>query len=174
MKFLLLSLIFSSTSAFAEGSGHAGDLIPAAFNVLLLVGLIIYFTKDTLKAHFAKKSADTKEVIERAASKAKEAAMMMEMQQKKMNSLDSEIQSMEGDVDSELSLFEADYKNSLATRVANLKTDAGQKIEAERKGLLDDLNSTLLDQVIAKSKAMIKAEPTLSSDAAKNMIQGLK
>lgn len=169
-----LFLLFFSTTAFAKGNGHPMDLIPSFVNIALLIGLIVYFAKDTLRAHFKKRSEDTKEIIERAASKAKEAQAMMEIQEKKMKALDSEIVSIKMDADSQLKEFDTDYKNSLTSRIAELKTDASQKIEAEKKSLLDDLNSTLLDQVISKSKVMIKADSSLNSDAAKKMIEGLK
>ena len=169
----LIILLFS-TSAFAAGSGSAGDLIPSFFNIFLLLAILVYFLKDPMKSHFSTRSKDTAEVVERAASKAKEAKFMMEREQKKMQAVDAEIKSLSGDVNSQLSQVESEYQVSISERVANLKTDAAQKIEAERKDLLNDLNSTLLDQVIGKSKDILRANPELNTEAAKKMIEGMK
>lgn len=170
----VIALFLLSTSAFAAGAGGPADLIPSFFNIFLLIGLFVYILKDKLRSYFKTKSEDTASKVEMAAAKAKEAKFMMEREQKKMQAVDSEISSLKNDVSSQLGQFESDYKASVDHRIANLKTDAAQKIETERKDLLNDLNSTLLDQVIGKSKEILKANPELNTEAARKMIEGMK
>lgn len=172
MKFLIMFL-FSST-AYAAGAGGPSDLIPSMINIVLLIGLLTYLLKDTLKSHFKTKSEEIASKVERASAKAKEAKFMMEREQKKMSAVDAEIASLETDVKTQLSQFETDYKNSIEARKASLKTDAAMKIEAEKKDLLDDLNSKLLDNVIAKSRNILESNPELNTEAARKMIEGLK
>lgn len=171
MRIALMFLF--STSAIAAPGG-AGDLIPSIFNVLLLIALITYFTKDALKSHFKTKSEEIASKIERASAKAKEAKFMMEREQKKMQVIDAEIASLKSDVNSQLGQYETEYQNSVEARIATLKSDATLKIEAEKKDLLDDLNSTLLDQVIGKSKNILEQNPQLNTEAARKMIEGMR
>lgn len=172
MKALVILLF--STSAYAAGAGGPGDLLPSFFNVFLLIALIAYVLKEPLRNYFKTRSKETAQQVESASAKAKEAKFMMEREQKKMQAIDAEISSLDNDVKSQLTQFEKDYKNSITARVATLKTDAAQKIESERKDLLDELNSTLLDQVIGKSKEILRANPELNTEAARHMIEGRK
>ena len=59
-------------------------------------------------------------------------------------------------------------------RIQNLKEDAGQKIESEKNGLMEELNSHLLDDVISKTKAMLKNDKNLNDEATKRIIEGVK
>lgn len=172
MRILFILLI--PVSAFAAGAGGPMDFIPSFVNIIILISLIVFLLKDKLRAHFKTKSEETASQVEMAAAKAKEAKVMMEREQKKMQAVDAEISSLKNDVNSQLGHFEAEYKTSIESRISNLKSDAAQKIESERKDLLNELNSTLLDQVIGKSKGILKANPELNTEAARNMIKGLK
>jgi len=154
MKFIFAFLL--SGVAYAAGDGHGGGpetLISSAVNLSLLLGFLIWKLKGPMKTMFVSKSTDTKEMIERAASKAKEAQMMIETQKKKSESVDAEISKLEKESTEQLAKFEQDYKVDVEKRVNKLKEDAGQKIEAEKKELLDNLNSQLLSAIALKTSA---------------------
>lgn len=174
MKAVILFLL--TGAAYASGDGHAGPstLIPAAVNLIILFGAIIYFTKDTIVGFFNDKSVSVQNMIESASVKAKEAKLMMEVQQKKINGADSEIESLGKDVEDMLSTFDSNYSKEVSERIQNLKEDAAQKIEAEKNELLDELNSNLLDEVISKTKTMLNNDSSLSSEATKKIIEGIK
>jgi len=174
MKFVALILL--SGSAYAAGDGHAAGpstLISSAVNLGLLLGFLVWKLKGPLSETFKKKSSETKGMIEKAATKAKEAQAMMESQRKKMESAESEISKLEAEATTIVEKFEQDYKVDVEKRVNKLKEDAGQKIEAEKKELLDNLNSQLLDQVIANTKMKLKADTSLGTDATKRILEGL-
>lgn len=173
MKVILL--MFISSTAMAAGDGHGGpaDLIAPAVNLSLLFGFLIWKLKGPMSDFFKGKSTETKEMIERAATKAKEAQMMMETQKRKIEGADAEISKMENEANAVLEKFEQDYKISVDRRINKLKEDAGQKIEAEKKELLDKLNSQLLDEVIKNTKTKLQSDKSLGDEATKQILQGL-
>lgn len=171
MKYILICLL--SFEALAAGGGGPSDLVPSAVNVLILGLILVFLLKNKLSAFFTSKSSDIQEMMERAAIKAKEAEMMMEMQRKKISGAQEEIEKMKTDVSSQISKFKSDYAKEVDERIVKMKDDAGQKIEAEKAALMAGLNNELLDQVILKTKTKIKQENGLAVQATNNLIERL-
>ena len=169
----LIFLLLVTNDAFAAGGGPT-DLIAPAVNVTILASIIIYLIKDKLKLYFSEKSESTQKMIDRAATKAKEAQMMMEVQRKKIEGAEDEIKKLNDDANKFLETYEAQYKSDVDERIQKLKEDAGQKIEAEKRQLLEELNSNLLDLVISQSKEMMKKDGNLSEAATKRIIESMK
>lgn len=169
---LLLVLILFSGVAFAGGTGP-GSLVAPAVNVTILVCALIYFLKTPAKAFFSNKSSSVSEMLERASSKAKEAEMMMEVQRKKAESSEQEIKKLEAEHADMINSFDKNYQKEVEERIVKMKEDANQKIESERKELVEELNANLLDLVVAKAKNQIKNNPTMAETATKNIIEGL-
>lgn len=172
----VLILLVMSGSAYAAGDGHGSpwDLIPAAVNVSILFGFLIYKLKTPAREFFNNKSTSVSEMIERASVKAKEAQMMMEMQNKKIQGADEEISKLEKEAEEQIAIYKSTYETEVQDRIKNMKEDAGVKIEAEKKELLDELNSNLLAEVIAKTKNTLKTNNALAESATKNIIEGIK
>lgn len=174
MKFLvtLIAIAFSGVAFAAGGTGPA-SLIPAAVNVTLLICVLVYFLKTPAKNFFSTKSTDVAEMLDRASAKAKEAEMMMETQRKKNEGSEKEIQTLEAEQAQLMKSFEQGYIADVQDRVSKMKEDAGQKIEAEKTELINELNSNLLDLVIEKAKGQIKTDKSLANNATKNIVEGL-
>jgi F0F1-type ATP synthase membrane subunit b/b' len=175
---LALSGVAFTSVALAAGDshGHGGptDLIAPFVNVAILLGFLVWKLKTPFSEFFNQKSTDISNMLERANAKAKEAEVMMEMHKKKIEGAEEEIKNIQTDADNFIKGFEAEYKTDVENRIAILKTDAGHKIEAEKKELLDELNSNLLDEVLAKTKGMLKKDQTLGENAAKQILEGIK
>ncbi len=167
----LIAIAFSGV-AFAAGDGPS-SLIPAAVNVCLLLCALIYFLRTPAKEFFNSKSSSISEMLERASSKAKEAEMMMEVQRKKSQGAEEEIQKLEAEQVQLMKSFEQTYIADVEERITKMKEDASQKIEAEKKELMNELNSNLLDIVIGKAKTQIKGNKSLADNATKNIVEGL-
>jgi F0F1-type ATP synthase membrane subunit b/b' len=172
----ILILLAMSGSAFAAGDGHGSpwDLLPAAVNVSILFGFLIYKLKTPASEFFKAKSSSVSEMIERAAVKAKEAQMMMEMQNKKMQGAQDEVSKLEADAKEQITKFKSAYEIEVQDRIKSMKEDAGTKIEAEKKELLDELHSNLLNEVIAKTKSTLKSNSSLTESATNKIIEGMK
>ncbi len=169
---VLLTLLVSGV-AFAAGGSGPSSLIPPAINVLLLLSLLVYFLRKPAKNFFQSKSETVSEMLERASSKAKEAQAMMDAQMQKAKNAEGEIQKLEKENEQLIAQFMEEYKKDVEQRIVKMKEDAGQKIEAEKKEMLNELNSNLLDLVISKTKQEIRSSNDLTQNAAKNMVKGL-
>lgn len=174
MKYLILLLVSQGAMAAGSGEGNPLDLWMPALNLSILLAIIFSAIKKPAREYFATKSSEVSEMVERAAIKAKEAQMMMETQKKKIEGAEAEIQKLKEDAVTEMSSFETNYKKEVEERIQKLKEDATMKIEAEKKELIDELNSGLLDQVIANAKNKIKNDNNLSKEAAAKILEGLK
>jgi F-type H+-transporting ATPase subunit b len=171
-----LLAVLVSGAAFAAGDGHApgpGSLIAPAINVAILLGGLIYLLRTPARDFFASKSTTVAEMLERASSKAKEAEMMMEVQRKKASGVEAEVNALTTENAKVIKNYETEYALEVESRIEKLKEDAAQKIEAEKKELLGDLNSKLLDLVIAKAKTQIKSDAKLANNSTNNIIKGL-
>lgn len=176
MKFLVLVLLSGSVLASGGGEGHGSpaDLISSFFNVIVLGAFLIWKLKGVFKKHFSNKSKEVSEIMERANVKAKEAQMMMDMQKKKIENLNSEISKLNSDVTTDIENFKEDYSKEITERINKLKSDASAKIETEKQELANELNETLVDSVIAKAKEAIKNDSSLNSKATASILEGLK
>src|SRR5688572_16784627 len=78
MKYLPLTLLIAASAWAADGghgaaAGHAdphaipwGSIGVQAFNFFLLVGLLVFMLRKTVKLHFEHRARDYKELVERA------------------------------------------------------------------------------------------------------------
>lgn len=173
MKFLILLLISSNAIAAGSGHGSPSDLIPAAINVTILLVAIIFGLRKKLSALFTAQSTEISELLERASAKAKEAEMLMELNKKKIEGAEAELNKKKVEMKNELTSFEKTYSLSIEERVKKMKEDAGSKIDAEKLELMSELNRTLIDQVISKTKAKIKTDKSLSDSAVERLVKGL-
>lgn len=178
MKVLLLSgVLLASGFAYAAGDGgHASatDLIPAFFNLSVLVIILFFVLKKPVKEHYEEKSNSVKNVLERASVKAKEAEMMMQAQQKKIDGVADEIDRLYKETDESIAKYKVDYAAQVDDRIAKMKEDAASKIEAEKTEQINKLNSSFLDEVIAKAKSTIKSNPELSNEATNKALKGIQ
>jgi len=150
------------------------SLIWPAFNVAVLASLLIWKLKTPARNYFNTRAQTIASIMERAQAKAKEAEMMMQMQRKKLDGLDAEIKKINSETDLEIEKFKSNYHQEVHERIAKLKTDASMKIEAEKKQLSEQLNSVLLDQVVAKAKVTFKGDKELNNKATSKILEGLK
>ena len=172
-KIIGLVIISSSTTSFAAGGVGVGSLIPPAVNFILLIIGLSYLIRKPAKELFAKKSADISDMINRAASKAKEAETMMKILKEKTDGVEKEIAGMKKDQENTISEFKTAYESDVNSRIEKMKLDAAAKIEAEKVEQLNDLNEDLLDLVVSTAKTQIKENKTLAANATKNIVEGL-
>jgi F0F1-type ATP synthase membrane subunit b/b' len=174
MKVLVLLALSSTVFAAGDGHGSPSDLISSFFNVFLLGGFLVWKLKGVFKKHFTEKSESVSEIMERASVKAKEAEMMMQMQQKKIDGMTQEISKINSDVAVDVERFKNDYSKEVQDRITKLKNDAAQKIESEKKELANELNETLIDSVISKAKVALNKDKKLNEQATSKILEGLR
>ncbi len=178
MRFIATYALLMTSAAFASGNGghhgSASDLIAPAVNVAILVGFLVWKLKKPLNDMFTKKSEEITNTLERASLKSKEALMMLENEQRKITNLSSEMKTLADQSESDVKTFEKNIAKETEEKIHKLKADANSKIAADKKAIMDDLNTELLNQVIAKTKTTIKTNKDFQSKASNKLLQGLK
>ncbi|MEX0799239.1 MAG: ATP synthase F0 subunit B [Bacteriovoracaceae bacterium] len=177
MKFLLLGNLFlaaGAASAAGKGAGSPLDLVPGFVNLTILLAFLIWVLKKPISNYFVGKSENVKSILERASVKAKEAEMMMNAQQKKINSVADEIDKILTDADQSVESFKSEFKTEVDERITKMKEDAALKIEAEKKEQLNKLNNSFLDEVIARAKTHIRENPESRTNATDKALEGLR
>lgn len=176
MKFLLLSILSIST-AYAAGDGHHGspaDLIAPAINFFILTGFLIFKLKGPISNAFTEKSKKIKESMDRASVKAKEAQVKLEAQKNKLTNLDKEIDSIKLNATKEVENFNKLYTAEIERKTEKLKHDTAAKVEAEKKVMLNQLNTELVNSVISKTKNIIKTNNDLSTKVNNKITEGIQ
>jgi F0F1-type ATP synthase membrane subunit b/b' len=169
--FMVLTLI-NANFALADGDGHgsATDLIAPLVNILILGGFLVFKLKKPLSDYFTKQADEIANTLERASLKSKEAEVMLQAQMKKMSNLEIEAKDVIKQAEAEVKNFEKVYSREIEDKCSKLKSDATAKIEAEKKALVNALNATLLDEVIAKAKHTIKTNKAQQAQVSSKML----
>jgi F0F1-type ATP synthase membrane subunit b/b' len=181
MKLAIAVTLIMSTAAAASGDGHGGDhhassitsLLAPAVNVSILIGLLVWKLKKPFESFFTNKATEVENTLERASLKSKEAKIMLEGEERKMANLSSEIKSIQSQAQNEISTYEKNLSKETEDKIQKLKVDANSKIQADKKGMLDELNEELLSAVVEKTKSKIKSNKEYQDKAAAKLLQGL-
>lgn len=175
--FAVFFCLVLTTQVYASGSGGHGsvaDLIAPLVNVLILVSALVWFLKEPLRKYFTQFSEDISHSLERANLKSKEAQVMLEVQKRKMDNLNSEVSDIKNKADQSISDFEKKYQKEVEDKVFKLKEDANLKIEAEKRNVVEELNNKILKEVIAKTKSTITQSNEYKNKANENMLSGIQ
>lgn len=176
MKKVLFLLLFSQI-AKAASDGHGGDflnLIPSFINVTLLAGFLIWKVKGPLKNHFINKANEITKTMERANVKSKEAQIMLEQQEKKLANMENELTEIKEKTAKEIDSFQHKYSEDIELRKNKLKEDASHKVIAEKNAMLEDVNESLIDTIILKTKSSIKSNKNSQQMASTNLLKELQ
>lgn len=159
----------------AAGGGHGSlsDLIAPAINVSILLGVLIWKLKGPLHNYFVGRSTDVANTLERANLKSKEAQIMLDSESKKLSNLSNEIKSLHQQSDNEVQAFEKNLSKETEDKTHKLKADANLKIQADKKAVMDTLNTELLNQVIHQAKSTIKSNKDYQNKVSTKLLQGL-
>lgn len=168
-------LALGVAKAYAAGGHHGSpsDLIAPAVNLGILLAVLIWKTKGPLKNYFINKSQDIENTIERANIKSKEAQMLLETEERKAANLDSEVKAIYEQAEKDVAAYEKSLSKETEDKTQKLKADANLKIQADKKAQLDELNSELLNQVIAKAKTTIKLNKDYQSKVSTKLLKDL-
>lgn len=157
----------------AHNPGHLTDLIAPTLNVAILFGFLAWKLKAPLNAYFTKLSIDVTNTLERASMKSKEAQMMLEGEERKVANLANEIKNIHQQSENEVITFEKHLSKETEEKSHKLKTDAQSKISADKKNMIDELNTELLEQVIKKTKSTISTNKDYQTKVSSKLLQGL-
>lgn len=178
-------IALSISKAFAEGAHHGAahggehhapgitSLIAPAVNVAILLGVLVWKLKGPLKDYFVGQAKDVANTIERASLKSKEAQIMLEGEERKMSNLQNEIKNIHSQSETDVLVYEKNLSKETEEKAHKLKADANMKIQADKKAMIDELNTELLNQVITKTKTTIKTNKDYQNKVSNKLLQGL-
>lgn len=169
-------LLIASVEASSGSSHHEASISDLFYPVLnfgvLFLFLFIKFRKP-LSEMFKKNAADIKAQFTHAMDKDKQAQIKLDMFQKKMNGLQSDLKriSNEAVTDGENYSVRRAKENALA--IEKSKSDAQVKVKVEKDVMIAGINTALVDEVINLTKSAISGNSQNQKNATDKLIKSL-
>jgi len=174
---MILAMTLSSAMAESKGAHHEPsikDLIYPTINFVILVAFLVWKLKKPMNDMFNKKSDDVKSLMNSAAEKNKDAEVRLKMLQAKISGLDKELEKIRADYEKDVANFMSNQASETQANIARTKRDLENKIEGEKKDLVEKLNEELLTQVIAKTQQTINSSSDYKSRATNKIVSELR
>lgn len=167
----------SLSVAFAEEAAHHEpsvlDLKYPLVNFIILLAILSKVVKP-LREKFNKQATDVKSLMESAARNNKDAEEKLATFQTKIKNLDSELVKITTDYESDAAQFARNQSEETLTTIARMKRDLENKLQGERKEMIDELNHDLLDKVIASTQATIKGNKDFQTRATSKIVSEIR
>ncbi|MCK5882435.1 MAG: hypothetical protein KAG61_02005 [Bacteriovoracaceae bacterium] len=173
-------LLFVPAAALAAGSGGAEhgpsviDVLWPAFNFCLLFGFLGWKMWKPLSRSFTRNAEAVEETYVQAEKDSNDAAARIEDVQSKMNSFNSVKEGLVNELKDELSEFNVKSNEETKNQIGRMKSDNVLKIDYEKLQLTQELNTEVVDQIIAKTKETIADNAKLRSDVTGKLLAGLQ
>lgn len=173
-SFLFLSL---ASVALAEEAAHhepsVFDLKYPFVNFIILLAILSKVIKP-LREKFNKNADDVKSLMDSAAKNNKDAEEKLNTFQAKIKNLDSELIKITTDYESDAAQFARNQSNETQTTIARMKRDLENKIEGEKKELIDELNHDLINKVVSSTQSTIKSNKDFQVKATQKIVSELR
>lgn len=170
---VLMTLFVSNVFGSSEGSEHHAsvtDLLYPAVNFVLLFGFIFWRIKKPISEMFKKSATDTQEYFNVAKEKDKEAQIKLTMYKNKMNQFEAEAEKLKKEAVEDARRYDQMKEQETNQIIDKMIQDAVLKVENERAVLMRELNSSLIDEVIAKTKNIISTNNDFKNKATEKII----
>jgi F0F1-type ATP synthase membrane subunit b/b' len=162
---------------FAEEAAHHEatlfDLKYPLVNFIILLAILSKVVKP-LREKFKKESIDVKSLMDSAAKNSQDAQERLNSFQAKIKNLDSELVKITTDYESDAAQFAKNQSEETQTIISRMKRDLENKLEGEKKELVDEMNHDLINQVIFKTQSSIKSNSELKAKATNKIISELR
>ncbi len=156
---LTLVLVMVSTAVMAESGEHhepsIKDLIAPAVNFAIFFGIIFVALKQKTIDYFNKLSDEVKSLMSSAAEKNKDAETKLATFEQKIKNLETESVQIKNEYESDVVKFSKNSKTETETTISRMQRDSEHKLESERNVLIEELNTELVNSVVAKTKNVI-------------------
>ncbi len=150
-----LLLLLPGTASAAEGSG-AGALLWHAFNLSLLLGIIVYFARSPLREVMASRRTQIESELEEARSNLERAESQLLEWQQRMGDLDRELDEIRAAVRSQA---EGERDRILAdaeTGAERIRTNAVAAVEQEARRARDLLRTESAELALERAGEVIQ------------------
>lgn len=172
---LICITLLVSTSAFAAGKGGGiSSLAYPALNFVLLFGFIIYKARKPLSEMFSTKANEVEELYQFAEKKSQEAEARLDQFNEKMTKVGTETTKILEEAKVDADRFAVEQEVETKEALERIKRNTASKLESERKNMLHQLNATLLEEVISKTKANIKQDNAAHTKATDKLVSQIR
>lgn len=171
-------LLTLSSAAFAEEAAahHEASIFDLKYplvNFIILLAILSKVVKP-LREKFNKHSDDIKSLMDSAARNNKDAEEKLSKFQAKIKNLDSELVKITTDYQSDVAQFTKNQSEETQTTISRMKRDLENKLEGEKKELIDELNHELINKVVSSTQATIKNNKDYTVKATQKIISELR
>lgn len=164
LAFILLTLLVTAIASASSGHGEGGVPVELVwhqtFNVVIMVGALVWFLRAPLKNHFKVRRA----VFTEAAEKADLARKTAETEKSHMIAKLTKLESTAAESITRARAEAVDYKNELireAHEVANrIKTDAEAAVKMELVKAKNEIRQEIINESIKATRAQLQSQVT--------------
>ena len=149
------SFLFSSFISVAIANEEAAHHEPSIWdlkypfiNFIIMLAILSKVIKP-LREKFNKQADDVKSLMDSAAKNDLDAKNRLSTFQEKIKNLESELVKITTEYETEATQFAKNTSEETQTTITRMKRDFENKIEGEKKELIDELNHELLNKVIS-------------------------
>jgi len=167
-----LLLFVSSEAVAGGGGGHGvpwGDIFKHAFNLAILVGVIVYFTRKPFATFLQERSELIRKSIEDAATARAEAMKKLEEMDARMATLSDELAKLSSRIESESIAEAAALRDMAEAEIARIRAQAQFSSEQELKKARIELRQEA--SVLASEAAQELVRKSLSAQDQERLVQ---
>lgn len=157
----MIRLLLWNALAFASDAHEAGahgpvsppwsSIFVQAFNFLFLFAVLVYLLRKTVKAHFAHRAAEYKEMVERAENARREAEAAKREVEERLNKLQAGAERTKLDAQAEADQLRARLQSEAKQMVEKLEAEARRAAGVELEKAKAELRAELLQRALASS-----------------------
>lgn len=149
---------------------HFYDLKWQVVNFAILFVGLAYLTRKKIAAHFDNYSSEVEKLINYAQDKDREAQIKLEMFQKKIETFEQQKQKIDQDTKQDLEKYEAQTQLDFKNETNRVMRDAENKLETEKKLILSQLYTELVQKVVENTKEKFVNDKVLKEKATDKII----
>ena len=153
-----------------DGDGSVLDLKWPFLNLFILGTLITWKIKKPLTEMFNKNFSDVGYLYNVAEERDKESNMKYEIYKKKIENMDKEYDVILKKFDVKGINYVKEYKKEGDIFVEKIKKAKYKRIEVEREKMLKEIENTLIEEIVFKTKNRIKDDSHLKSRVATGLL----
>ncbi len=156
-----------------HGGGDISGLLWPTINLSILLLLLVFLLKSKLNSHFKTYSVETKEIMDSATIRFKEASLYLEAQKKKLGHWDEEKEKIFKQMQNDVERFRAELTTETQNQLERIQVDLKSKTEAERQSEIKNLFNELTEQVLEGARNSVNNNSSQSKEINSRLVEGV-
>ncbi len=164
---VVLGLVLASTGAFAAGGAHGHDegiptrpILFASINLLLLLGMLLFFLRKPAKDFFASRSALIQKNLEQSQSLKQEAQLNFSEAQSRLNGIEEETRRLVAELKKDGELEKNRLIQEAQEQVKNLQQTGERILAQELRKAKEELKKETIALAAEMAETLVKQNLT--------------